>query len=97
MYFRNYTRYETELRLLNRRILEIADQQGKVRLGELEIQNDTSLVPDINIALKPTQVKTKEFEQLLEVVRAQGQDQFSKVAISLAPGSGKEAIHEKPE
>lgn len=66
MYFRNYTRYETELRLLNRRILEIADQQGKkVRLGELEIQNDTSLVPDINIALKPTQVKTKEFEQLL--------------------------------
>lgn len=64
--FNGYVRYETEVKLLNRRILEIAQSQGKrKRLGDLEIQNDTSLVPDINIALKPIQVKAKEYEDLL--------------------------------
>lgn len=65
-YFRCYTRYQTEYKLLNRQILEFASSKGqRKKLGNFEISQGNSLVPDMNTAMAVIRSSLKTCESKL--------------------------------
>jgi hypothetical protein len=65
-YYRCFTRYETDNRLLQRAMMDMATRQGEdVRLGDFSVKMDGSLVPDINQATKWVRENLAECERFL--------------------------------
>lgn len=62
-WYRCYTRYETDNRMLSKAMMDVITTQGEnVRLGDFSLSKDTSLVPDINMAIKDVRNKLAECE-----------------------------------
>lgn len=66
IFYRNYTEFETCVRLLNRKITDHIQFHGQRRkIGDLEIKSSGSMVPDLNIALKRLELLRNRSEMYL--------------------------------
>lgn len=92
IFFHEYVRYETELRLLMRRTLEHAISKGEaVRLGDFSKEMTGSLAPDINVAVKRLE---RNRDIALEKL-TMGQGTSSLPAYAVLGGTGDPPRHDR--
>lgn len=65
-WFHIYVRYETDLKIMRKILLgEIKKQGTSKRLADLQVDKDTSFVPDLNMAINDYKDRKKEAEKML--------------------------------